>query len=64
MSKCLLAKMTFLLLSLLAAELFVPPIMLSRYEEKMSWRSRYFLAILPAVYTWALWKMRVAAYDF
>lgn len=56
--------MSFLLLALLAAALFVPPMLLSRYETRMAWRSRYLLSIIPSAYTWAGWKLGVVAYDF
>ncbi|MDC7698291.1 hypothetical protein [Vogesella indigofera] len=56
--------MNFLLLALLGAALFAPPILLSRYEGRMAWRSRYLLSALPVAYTWAGWKLGVVAYDF
>lgn len=56
--------MNFLFLSLLAAALFVPPILLWRYETRMAWRTRYLLSALPAAYTGAGWKLGVIAYDF
>ena len=57
--------MNFLLLALLAAAaLFAPPMLLSRYESRMAWRSRYLLSVLPAAYTLTGWKLGVIAYDF
>lgn len=52
--------MSFLLLAPLTAAL----ILLSRYETKMAWRSRYLLSVFPGTYTWAGWKLGVIAYDF
>lgn len=53
-----------LMLTVLAVVLFAPPIILSRHEDKIRWRGRYFLSALPVAYTWAGWKLGVIAYDF
>lgn len=55
---------SFLLLALLAAALFAPLILLSRYEDRMAWTTRYLLSALPVAYTWAGWKLGGVAYDF
>jgi hypothetical protein len=56
--------LNILLLSLLAAVLLVPPLVLSRYKANLSWVSRYCLATLPVAYTWAGWKTALVAYGF
>lgn len=54
----------FVLLSLLAAVLFAPPVVLSKYKAKLTWTSRYCLSTLPIAYTWAGWKIAAVAYGF
>ncbi|MDH4608117.1 hypothetical protein [Pseudomonas sp. BN102] len=51
-----------LLLTVLAAALIVPPVMLYRRAEQMSWTTRYTLSALPAAYTWAGWKLSELGY--
>lgn len=46
----------------LAAAVLLPPLVLWRKAKRMKWTARYILSALPAVYTWAGWKLGAFGY--
>lgn len=55
---------TSLLLLMLAAALFAPPILLSKREETLSWGMRYLLSLIPIGYTFIGWKLGAYGYGY
>ncbi|MGX8883187.1 hypothetical protein ACWWD9_08230 [Methylovorus sp. SPW-M1] len=49
--------LNLLLMGLLAAILFSPPYLLHKKGDKLKWKTRYFLSILPALYTGMGWEI-------
>ena len=53
-----------LLLLLLAAALFISPAILMRCAERLRWRTRYLLALLPVAYTGIGWCLGTWGYGY
>ena len=54
--------MDLLLNILLAIAVFGPPWLLRRKSQKLRWRTRYLLALIPAVYTGLGWQFASLTY--
>lgn len=52
-----------LLMGLLAVAVFYPTYLLHKKEEKLKWRTRYFLSTLPALYTGLGWQIASVGYN-